>query len=206
VRANQHPPASPATARHSGLLAGFFSAFWMVTESVLAALFATSTSIGVLVGGVGYAISELGKFHVLVRPVIVILVVWVVLAEVSFLRRLWKCFRSRLFPLPLQMGVSPLLWPGSIRVAFGSWWLLRSGVGFWGVVVLNAGTKANSTQQSLILFLLGAGWMHMTLGYLLAGLSAYGASPNTVRTVWRKRSWLDVASGLLAVALRTIIP
>ena len=178
----------------------------MVTESVLAALFATSTSIGVLVGGVGFAFSELGSLPVLVRPVIVILVVWVVLAEVGFLGRLWKCFRSRLFPLPLQMGISPLFWPGPIRAAFGSWWLLRSAVGFGGVVVLDAHTKANSAWQSLILFLIGAGWMHMTLGYLLAAFSALGASAGTVRKIWGKRFWFDNASGLLAVALRMIIP
>jgi hypothetical protein len=206
MRTDQHSPANPATLNHSGLFVGFLSAFWMVAESVLAALFATSTSIGVLIGGVGLAFSELGRFHVLVQPVIVIFVVWAVLAEVSFLRRLWKCFRSRLFPLPLQIAISPLFWPRSIRVAFGSWWLLRSMVGFCGVVVLSANTKANSTLESLILFLVGAGWMHMTLGYLLAAFSAYGVPANTVRKVWWKRSWLDVASGLLAVALRAIIP
>jgi hypothetical protein len=136
----------------------------------------------------------------------VILVVWVVLAEVSFLGRLWQCFRSRLFPLPLQIAVNPPFWPRSIRVAFGSWWLLRFVVGFCGVVVLSAETKANSTQESVILFLLGAGWMHMALGYLLAALSAFGASADTVRKVWGKRFWLDNASGVLAVAWRAIIP
>jgi hypothetical protein len=83
--------------------------------------------------------------------------------------------------------------------------LLRFVVGFCGVVVLDANIKADTAQQSLILFVFGAGWMHMALAYLLAALSTFGASEDTIRKVWRKRFWLDNASGLIVVAIGAFI-
>jgi hypothetical protein len=185
---------------------GLLSAFWMVTESVLGALFSTTTSSGIIIGGAGFVLSELGRFNKPVQLVLVLVVIWGVLAEVSFLKRLWACFKSRLFPLPLQVGLNPPAWPGWIRLAFGSWWLLRFLAGFYGMVVFDMDVKANSTTESLVRFLVGAGWTHMALGYLLAALGTYKASAGTVRKVWQKRFWLDAASGVAAVILKMMMP
>ena len=205
MRSDPRSQARLAAANHSAGAVGLWSAFWMVVESVLAALFSTTTSVGIIIGGVGFVFSELGRFNAPVQFVLVLVVIWAVLAEVGFLKRLWACFKSRLFPLPLQVGVNPLSWPRGMGVAFGSWWLLRFVAGFCGLVVLDMDPKANSAAESLIRFLVGAGWTHMALGYLLGALAAYKASADTVRKVWQKRFLLDVASGLVAVILRIIL-
>jgi len=73
------------------------------------------------------------------------------------------------------------------------------------LVVLDLDPKATSAVESAIRFLVGAGWTHMALGYLLAGLAAYGASADTVRKVWQKRFLLDTAAGLIATVLGMFI-
>jgi len=187
------------------LAAGLLRSLWLVMESVLAAVFATTTGVGMIVAGIGLILTELTGAAPLVQIGIVALAFVGVPAEVVFLTRLWRCFQSRLFPLPLAVGLHLPYWRWWIRALLGVWWFVRFAAGFWGVVVLNADTVTTSTEESMTLFLLGTGWMHMALGYLLAAVGAFGLSQDRVGWIWRKRFWLDVAAGAVVVALGTML-